>query len=283
MKQKKILVTGASGFVGHHLVLALIAQGFEVIPLDKISSGLPDEVICDLANPSFISELSSLKNIRAIVHLGAQVKLKDTSLEDLYAVNVLATGLLAHWAKKNDVYFLFASTIMTYGKEVKTIRPTSLEAPDTPYAKSKQLGEVLIKSSGVKSCILKIGGIFGANGPTHLGLNNNLCRVMQGLPPELYGKGREKRNYIYAKDLAEIITSCVSNNITGTHLVAGSEICTIAQMLDILCDVFAPKNRPLVYEGTGGNDQIIEPSQILPQGRPFAEAIADIKSQLCSL
>jgi len=135
-----------------------------------------------------------------------------------------------------------------------------------------------VKMSGIKYAILRISGVFGKNGPAHLGINRAIDDALCKIIPIQYGGGEIKRNYIYVKELCSIIKFCIENNILGTHLVAGSSINTISEMLQIICNVFLPGKKPQCHEGRNGYDQIVEVSSIFNRSCSFEDSIKDIKN-----
>lgn len=274
---KRVLVTGANGFIGKAVMDALYGSDWETIPLVRKSAGLPNEVIADLCNPDLGMALNSLQRIDAIVHFGAAIGWGDISREILFKTNVWATSELADWANKRGAYLLFASMATVCGAKNTSIKSDSKLNLDTDYAYSKWLAEEAIKRSNVKHAIMRIAGVFGRRGPYHLGINKAIDDALAGIPPIQHGDGGVKRNYIYVKDLAHIVKFCIENEIVGTHLIAGSRIDTVAEMLQTICDILLPGSRPERREGAKAYDQIIAHSEGLPRGRSFKEAIMDIK------
>lgn len=147
-----------------------------------------------------------------------------------------------------------------------------------PYSESKWLAEQLITASGVRAAILRIAGVFGADGPGHLGLNRVVKDAVRGQRPKLIGDGNARRNYIYVKDVAEDVSYTIKNSLEGTHCLAGSEVLTISQMLDQVCEVFLDGQPPDMVDGPPAKDQIIERSAAFPPTRRFKEAILDIQA-----
>ena len=278
---KKILITGASGFIGKVLMENLINTNYELIPMVRKSIGFRNEIVIDFNDSSFYTKVNSLPKVEVVVHLGAKIGFGNVTSKELFVPNVFSTAVLVNWANMSNAYFLFASTAIISGIRSNYITSESKPCPDTDYAYSKWLAEEIIKMSGVKSAILRIGGVFGKNGPSHLGINTAIDRALKGQSPIQYGDGKIKRNYIYVKDLAEVIKFCIEKEVEGIHLVAGSFTYSIAEMLQIICDVLLPEKNPEICSGSKDSyDQIIEHSLSLPKGRSFKEAIEDIKSTL---
>lgn len=277
-EKSSVLVTGASGFVGRSLLKSLIRAGCHVIPLVRSPSGLPAEVILDFNDDDFTSKIQKIQPVNAVIHLGAKV---DWNLQrsNLFVPNVLATANLVNWAKSIGAYFIFTSTATICGASNPLITKDTKVNLDTDYAYSKWLAEEIIKMSRVPYLILRISGIYGKNGPQHLGLNNAITGALQGKPPIQIGKGDIKRNYIYVEDLSRIITDCLKRKVTGIHLVGGPEAISIDEMLQKICDVFLPGMTPIYKEGGKSFDQIIEHSNKLIQGRKFLDTLKDIKAE----
>lgn len=281
--KKSVLVTGANGFVGRNLLNELHNSDWNVIPLVHNKAGLPNEIVLDLCSDDLSQQINSLPKVDAIVHLAAKILFGDSLKRDLFVPNVLATAELANWGRKIDGHFIFASSVVVCGVRKPCITLESKPDPDTDYGYSKWLAEELIIMSSVKHNILRISGIFGKNGPQHLGINKAIDNALKGEIPVQYGSGKIKRNYIHVKDLVDIIIYCMDNQIEGIHLVAGSSTNTVADMLQIICDKILPETHPIYLNGKDGQDQVVMPSPILPRGRIFEEAIEDICKGMLAL
>ncbi|MDD5063437.1 MAG: NAD(P)-dependent oxidoreductase [Phycisphaerae bacterium] len=275
----RVLISGANGFVGSCLVKMLEDTNWQIVPLVRRSSGFDNEVVLDFCDIDFCSKLALLPKVDAVVHLGAKIGWDGSTREELFKPNVLATVELADWSKSIGAYFLFSSAAIVFGSHSHHITSNSKLELDTDYGYSKWLAEETIKMSGVESGILRIGGIFGKSGPRHLGINVAINNAIKGIVPVQFGKGAIKRNYIYVKDLCNIIRFCIENRVGGDYLVSGSSVNTVYEMLRIICDVLLDGREPEhVEKEETGHDQIIEHSSHLPSGRSFEEAIRNIKS-----
>ncbi len=280
---KRILVTGASGFIGRHTVQLLEDEGFYVIrgvrrPVDEKESEY--FIYIDLNNPEQILALEESIHCDAIVHLGAVVGLNGAGDSDLFLPNVLSSGCIAHLARSWDAHLIFASSVMVNGSKTEKIQLDSPLNPDTPYGRSKALSEMLLQASGTKYCVLRLAGVFGFNGPAHLGLNRAITTVINGGLPTQIGSGRALRNYVYVKDVAKAICHAIEVDLRGIHLVAGGEVLSISEMLQLLCDEFRFGKQPVIRVGGEATDQIISPSTYLPKSRSFQEALNDIHKEI---
>ncbi len=279
-----VLVTGASGFIGGALVRILSRVGsqidYKVIPMVRKPSGLPNEVVLDFEDSDFGREIRKMQPVDAIVHLGAKVDIgaEFTWSNSLHSSNVLATSILARWAGDIGAYFIFTSTVIVHGTQTSEITASTGINLDTGYADSKWLAEKSIELLEPEHLILRLAGVYGNNGPEHLGINKAITQAQNGEIPTLTGDGAGKRNYIYVADLAKLLLFCLKSRITGTHLVAGTEVISIAEMLQMICDTFLPGTQPIRNAGPRGRDQIVEHSKELHwRMKGFEEALRNMK------
>lgn len=278
-KDKSVLITGATGFIGRATVAGLEQAGWAVTRGIRSTGRTLEngEVYLDLANPAAILALRSRVRFDAIVHLGANVGLSGVSEAELFTPNVLASGCLAFLARQWNSHMIFASTVIVGGVKAERIDADTPVAPDTAYARSKWLGEQIIKASCVHHCILRIAGVFGSGGPGHLGLNRAIDGAIKGVLPIQNGLGGALRNYVYVKDVAQAIVFALNSRLEGTHLLAGNEVIPVSQMLQAICNTFLPGQQPAIADGQEAMNQVIQPSPHLPKTRGFREALADIK------
>jgi UDP-glucose 4-epimerase len=273
---KRIVITGASGFVGKACVEYLNLDGYEVLRAGRSHS---DEIFCDLSDPKSCLALGQVSDIHAIIHLGAKVGLVSSSIEQMYAPNVLSTALIADIARTQNSFLIFASTVVVSGIHSETFYDQSPLSPDTPYAQSKALAEECIRASSASASILRIGGVYGLNGPKHLGLNRVIDEAMHGIAPTIYGDGSGKRNYIFVDDLAVVIGSALQGDKQGVHVVAGPETLTIHEMIQEVCNGFGIKSGPVFHSGDSSRSQIVNSSLGFTGVTPFAKSLEAIKRQ----
>lgn len=140
---KTALLTGYSGFLGHHVLDRLVASGWQVILAGRTPSvGDPRAqfVPVDLDRPDTLAALGDRIAADAVVHLASKVALSQVSDADLSAPNVLSTGALAALSKNWDAHMVFASSVAVHGLGLEQIGADSPIAPDTPYGRSNVLG-----------------------------------------------------------------------------------------------------------------------------------------------
>ena len=278
-KAKSVLVTGATGFIGRATVAGLEQAGWAVTRVVRSTDRSLEngEIYLDLAKPAAILALESCARFDAIVHLGANIGWSGATEAEMFVPNILSSGCLSFLASQWNAQLIYASAAIVCGVKTEMIDASTPVTPDTAYAQSKWLGEQLIVASHVHHCILRVAGVFGSGGPAHLGLNRAIDGAMKGIPPTQSGSGSALRNYVYVKDVAQAIVFALQERLEGTHLLAGSEVMSVGQMLQEICDTFLPGQQPARIDGQEAMNQVIEPSRHLPKTQGFREALADIK------
>ena len=244
---------------GYSVVATARKTGESLIKLDL---GIPESIIPILNK----YQPDVIINCAAVADFTANIKNK------LYPVNSLAPAIMASWCMTKGSYLVQASALLVHGVITPYIDSETSILLDTDYGKSKYLAEQMIEISGAKSAIIRFCGIFGANGPKHLGLNNMIRKAQKGIKPKIIGRGLAKRNYIHVSDAADILLACVKNQIQGVRWAGGKEVNNITEIFNTLCEVYK-LNPPLMEDGNESNDQVVKISDDLPIGKTFYEAL----------
>ncbi len=236
------------------------------------------EYYVDYDRPELATVIQSLPPCDGIVHLATNVDFStDARIEDFHPTSVLATKLLCERAEEWQGQVVFASGTLVLGPR-SFVDEHTRPAPVNAYARAKLLGEEIVRGSSAPHTVLRIGGIFGRHGPAHLGLNRVIDDAIDnGRVPTVFGRGLAQRNYIYVEDLANTVIDCLEEKILGTHLAAGTETGSIAEMFEDVCKVFLPGATPNYEEGDEAPDMVANPSVALPSSRGFHKALMDIR------
>ena len=220
----RVIVTGGAGFIGSHLADALVARGDDVLVLDDLSTGRTANLEPALAAGAQLSEtdvrnfaetrrVTSEFRADVVFHLAAQVDVRK-SLEDPAfdaAVNVVGTVNVLEAARLAGARRVINTSTggAIYG-EVDEL-PTSESAPVRPmaaYGQSKASAEgycgLYTRLYGLSTLSLRYGNVFGPRqDPTgEAGVIAIFCGLAQrGLPPTVFGDGRQTRDYVYVGDI----------------------------------------------------------------------------------
>jgi len=213
----RVLVTGATGFVGKALVRDLAGRGHGAIPVVRRAAALPHEVIVPDMNAQ-TDWHPALAGCDAVVHLAARVHLMHDTAQDplaLYrATNTEATLNLARQAARAGVKrFVFVSSIKVNGEGRDTpYRETDVAAPEDAYAISKWEAEQglqrIAQETGLEIVILRPPLVYGP------GVKANFLRLMRmvqrGWPLPL-GAIRNRRSLLYLGNFVDAICLCVEH------------------------------------------------------------------------
>ncbi|NHM31123.1 NAD-dependent epimerase/dehydratase family protein [Neobacillus terrae] len=223
----KVLVTGGLGFIGSHLVDQYIHNGYDVVVLDNLSTGAlsnlnPDARLISMSLLDVTLEECLRKEKPDIInHHAAQVNVRNSVSNPIYDVetNLLGTVRLLQAAGKVGIKkFIFASSGGTvYGQTPKIALPeTFITKPVSPYGINKLASEFYIdfyaKQYGFQSIILRYSNVYGSrqNPASESGVVSIFeNRIRNGLPPIVYGDGKQIRDYIHVSDVvaANILVS----------------------------------------------------------------------------
>lgn len=206
----KILLTGASGFLGREL-LSVLEEDNEVITLGRSAS---NQIQLDLSQ-----DIKSIEAVpEMVVHAAGMAHIypkSDTEREFFFQVNhqgtINLTKALAISGLPKSLVFI--STVAVYGNESGiNIAEDAPLAGDTPYGLSKIRAEQYLidwgKENNVKVCILRLPLIAGPNPPGNLGAIKKA--IKKGYYFRL-GEGKARKSMVWASDIAEILPRCFEN------------------------------------------------------------------------
>lgn len=263
----RILMTGSTGFTGKCLLPMLEDSGYEIWHLVRNKKGFKNEFVCD-----FISPLPKcLPPCDIVIHLAAHVNFGQNLEITQYNVNTVSTIKLAAYAKAHNAYFVFASMVGVHGSQYTVIDWDTPVNPESHYALSKYLAEEVVKTYLDNYTILRICGIYGLDGPEHLGLNIAISNaVHKKIIPALKGSGKAKRNYICVRDVARwilhlinkcnVVSRSPESNIKEILYLAGPEVMTIADYLKLIVEIILPGKKLVKIEGPESSDLVINSS-----------------------
>ncbi|HLC66786.1 MAG TPA: NAD-dependent epimerase/dehydratase family protein [Candidatus Nanoarchaeia archaeon] len=250
MSTKKILVTGAAGFIGSHLCEELVNAGHTVVGMDNLSTGaetnLPTHPQFSFfrgdVNTTDLQQLFAVHNFDWVFHYAAVVGVKRT-LENPAAVLRDLEGirqLLELCRKKSVGKVLFASSSEVYGEPLEL--PEREEGPinaKLPYAVVKLAGEKYLEAYhrefGLRTVALRLFNVYGPRQTsTAYGFVAGifLQQALAGKPLTLFGDGTQSRDFVYIRDnIAAAVQSMERKQTDGTVINVGSGTATTIKRL----------------------------------------------------
>lgn len=226
MFSERILVTGGAGFIGSHLVEALLAMGYKVRVLDNLSTGKVHNLPMDNGNLSLIigdvadsdAVAQAMSGCQAVVHLAAVASVQ-ASVDDPVAThqsNFVGTLNVCENMLHAGIHrVVFASSAAIYGNngEGTAIPEDTAKSPLTPYAADKLASEYYLdfyrRQHGLEPVILRFFNIFGPrqdpSSPYSGVISIFTERAMAKQPVAVFGDGEQTRDFVYVADLVSIL------------------------------------------------------------------------------
>ena len=230
------IVTGGAGFIGSHLVDALVLDGQRVTVIDDLSAGDPARVnraaelrVLDIVDTPALMAVFEEVQPTAIYHLAAQASVV-ASVRDPQRdcqVNVAGTLNVVEAAGRQGASVVFTSTGgALYGDDVPLPTPeTRIPAPLSPYGASKWAAEAYVRtwslSSGIPHAVCRLGNVYGPRQSPHgeAGVVAIFAEHLQsGRAPKLYGHGKPTRDYVYVGDVVSALQAALGSS--GTYNIA---------------------------------------------------------------
>jgi UDP-glucose 4-epimerase len=246
----RILVTGGAGFIGSHVVDILIERGHDVTVLDDLSGGFLENVNPkaefvkgSIVDKKKVDEVVSGKEI--IYHLAAYAAegLSHNIRRFNYSNNLIGSVNLINSAIKYGVKrFVFTSSIAVYGTSHGNppFKEEDPKIPEDPYGIAKYAVELDLESAyhkfGLEYTILRPYNVYGERqflgDPYRNVFGIFMNRIMQNLPPKIFGDGEQKRAFTYIGDVAPAIVNAgfLREAINQTINLGGSRVYTVNEI-----------------------------------------------------
>ncbi|PAU54294.1 NAD-dependent dehydratase [Pseudomonas sp. PIC25] len=304
MSDSPILVTGGAGFIGSHLVDALLAKGYSVRVLDNLSSGkrenLPlDNPKCELVTGDVADAdlvLRVVEGCRSVVHLAAVASVQ-ASVDDpvsTHQSNFVGTLNICEAMRRLGIRrVLFASSAAVYGNngEGMAIDEDTPKAPLTPYASDKLASEYYLdfyrRQHGLEPAIFRFFNIYGPrqdpSSPYSGVISIFTERALKGQPITVFGDGEQTRDFVYVADLVEVLVQALelsgaepgaANVGLGQTTSLNQLLAAIGEVLGGLPPVSHAEARPGDIRHSRANNQCLLGRYRFPEPTPLRVGIA---------
>ena len=235
----KVLVTGAAGFVGSHLVEALLARGDQVVAYDHRLRGkcLSERVLAkahgveaDIFDAAAVKTAS--RGCAVIFHCAAVVGVDAYTTRPAHTMEVEEVGLrnvCTAAVAQNGTRVVYASSSAVYGHAGGALDESLVIAPVSNYGIAKRFGELYLAAQygehGLQSAALRIFNIYGPRQDERLVIPRFIRQALAGEPIVIYGDGSQTRDFVYVGDAVTAALAC-ADRTAGCEIVnvcSGSE------------------------------------------------------------
>jgi UDP-glucuronate 4-epimerase len=256
---RRVLVTGAAGFIGAHLVQRLLADGFEVVGVDNLNNYYDPRLkdarlrkLCmgprfwffplDVADRDRVESVFRDGDFEAVIHLAAQagVRRSVTHPDEYVASNLVGfMNVLEGVRACSCRHFLFASSSSVYGSnnEIPFVEEDCTDCPLSIYAATKKSNEVLAHAYShlfhIPTTGLRFFTVYGPWGRPDMAVFKFVDAIMGGRAIELYNNGRLQRDFTFVDDVVEGIVRimplppALEGKRTRPHSTTPMRLCNI--------------------------------------------------------
>ena len=308
------LVTGGAGYIGSHVVHALLDAGMEPVVLDNLAAGDADFVPAhvpfvqaSLLDQEAVARAIRTHGVEGVIHL-AGFKYAGVSVSkplETYDQNVNGTIRLLRAMDEADVRpFVFSSSAATYGTpDVDLVTEETPTTPESPYGESKLIGEWLLRDAGrahgFRHTSLRYFNVVGSGRPDLYDRSpHNLFplvfdALVEGRTPAIFGEdyptpdGTCVRDYVHVADLARTHVVAARKLLAGEplepvyNLGSGAGV-SVRQIMDTIRDVTGIDFEPEVRERRPGDPARIVASSDLAARDLDWEMTHDLRSMVAS-
>lgn len=255
------LVTGGCGFIGSHLVEALVARGARIRVLDDLSSGslenLPrhvELVRADVSDPEAVRQ--AMQEVDGCFHLAAVASVERSTHHwyETHRTNLSGTIAVLEAAKpcgsRGPVPVVYASSAAVYGDSTDLpLQETLTPRPRSPYGADKYGSELHARIASEIHKIPTVGlRFFNVYGPrqdprsAYSGVISIFCdRLCRGQPIDIFGDGSQTRDFVFVKDVVAALVAAMdgASEYSGVLNVCSSRATSILELatsIAALCD-----------------------------------------------
>ncbi|MBD3188474.1 SDR family NAD(P)-dependent oxidoreductase [Candidatus Bathyarchaeota archaeon] len=260
MKGKRVLVTGAAGFIGSHLVDALVNEGCITLGLDDLSNGTLSNLSHHEETSLFSFIKGDIKDEATVMHLARKVDIifheaafvsvprSVVHPRECHSINVTGTLNVLEAARLLDVQkVVIASSAAVYGDDPTVPKvETMIPMASSPYAASKIAAEAYLHSyhevHGMDTTALRYFNVYGPRqeaSPYSGAISIFRSNILEGKPPVIFGDGGQSRDFIHVQDVVNAnLLAATAPEAAGETINIGTGVAsTVRDVVEIMLKI----------------------------------------------
>ena len=272
MIAKKVLVTGANGFIGSNLVKILnLTEGYEVFPTDQSFSEIRNvnALQADIESPllsKFILEIQP----DIIYHLAAQTNVRNSIIdpEDDYRVNVSGTvNILSAVKNLKKTKLIFANSGgAIFGETEEPATENSIRRPISPYGLHKVIAHELIKlqlSNSKNFVSLNLSNVYGPENVPKSAPAVFLRRIFLEEEIEIFGDGNASRDWVFIDDVISAMILIATKDCAGDFNISSGISTSVSNLIKTISRVTNKENKIKYLDSVEGeiNKSVLSPAK----------------------
>jgi len=250
-----VLVTGASGFIGCHLLPELVKEGYKVTAVSRAAHSEERDVTWvqgDMHHPEKLPE-AALHEVRVLIDLAAVIPGVQESPEEGTAAERVRQRLVFLQSLPKLAHIALASTIDVYGPDRgEEVGESAAPCPETPYAIEKLMIEDAYRSyareQGIPLTILRLAQVYG-KGDRHIkAIPKFIEAVRNDESIRLAGEGKARRKYVHVSDVVRAVLLSLEQRPDDCVNIAGPETASVAEVLSHIEDALHKRAHIEAYD-----------------------------------
>jgi len=259
---KKVIVTGCSGFIGYNLASNLLNKDYEVIGIDSLNNAYDVNLKkfrlsklesnknlkflnIDLSDNNSYEELQKLsEGTSTVFHMAARAGVRQSFLDPASYVkdNTVATTNISNFTKSNKIEkLIIASTSSVYGDSGDMLMTENLDEkiqPPSVYASTKLSGEILSKimleDSSTKVVIPRFFTVYGPFGRPDMSILRFIHWIVEGKEVQVLGDGEQMRSFTFIDDVVEALMLMLDYDESNTFNIGSNTTVSLNEVIKII-------------------------------------------------